>query len=104
MASAANKFRINVLLDVYGALLTKRQQEILELYYREDLSYFEISEELDISRAAVSDTVHKAVKQLEKFEEVVGFVKKREKIVELCQKIDDDTFRSDILEILNMEE
>ena len=104
MASGMNKIEANELLDVYGELLTSRQQEILDLYYREDLSYFEISEELIISRAAVSDTVRKALKQLEKFEEVVGFIKKREKIIELCQKIDDDTFRNKILEILNMEE
>ena len=38
----------NELLDVYGPLLTKHQQEILDYYYAEDFSYAEISEELDI--------------------------------------------------------
>ena len=45
-----SKLDANDLLDVYGDLLTKRQREILSLYYEEDFSYTEISEELEISR------------------------------------------------------
>ena len=39
-----SKLDANDLLDVYGDLLTKRQREILSLYYEEDFSYTEISE------------------------------------------------------------
>ena len=48
-----NNIEANDLLDAYGSLLTARQQEIMDLYVKEDLSYGEISEELEISRAAV---------------------------------------------------
>lgn len=41
-----SKLDANDLLDVYGGLLTQRQREILGLYYEEDFSYTEISEEL----------------------------------------------------------
>ena len=41
-----SKLDANDLFDVYGDLLTKRQREILSLYYEEDFSYTEISEEL----------------------------------------------------------
>ena len=41
-----NKVYYNELYDIYGSLLTKRQQEILQLYFQEDFSYAEISEEL----------------------------------------------------------
>ncbi len=81
-------FEANELLDVYGPLLTKRQQEILDLYYREDLSYFEISEELGISRSAIQDAVSRAGKQLRKYEDVVGYVKKRNQILQ-CENVEE---------------
>lgn len=67
----------NDLLDVYGDLLTKRQREILALYYEEDFSYTEISEELEISRAAAMDSVHRATNLLEKYESAIGYVAKK---------------------------
>ena len=80
-----DKIMANELLDVYGPLLTKHQQEILDYYYAEDFSYAEISEELDISRAAVMDTVHRATKQLEKYEKIVQYITKKTQIIQLCQ-------------------
>lgn len=85
-----SKLDANELLDVYGSLLTKRQQEILSLYYQEDLSYFEISEELSISRAAVLDAVHRAMAQLEKYEQAIQYIKKRDEILSLCQSVDEN--------------
>lgn len=54
-----NNIQVNDLMDVYGSLLTSRQQEIMDLYTKEDLSYSEIAQELGISRTAVMDAVHK---------------------------------------------
>lgn len=72
-----SKLDANDLFDVYGNLLTDRQREILSLYYEEDFSYTEISEELDISRAAAMDSVHRATKLLEKYESAIGYVEKK---------------------------
>ena len=44
-------FEINLLLDAYESLLTPKQQEVMQLHYREDFSLSEISEELSISRS-----------------------------------------------------
>ena len=46
-----DKFEVNDLLDFYDVLLTDKQLNICNLYYREDLSLQEISENLNISRA-----------------------------------------------------
>jgi predicted DNA-binding protein YlxM (UPF0122 family) len=60
--------RINLLCDFYGQLLTKRQREILELYYKHDLSFGEIAEEYNISRQGAYDLVNRAVNCLERLE------------------------------------
>ncbi len=65
-----------VLLDFYGALLTERKSELLDLYYNEDLSLAEISEITGISRQGVRDSVKKAEADLQRFEDILGFVKR----------------------------
>ncbi len=64
--------RINYLCDFYGELLTPRQQQILELYYKDDLSLGEISSETDISRQAAHDTIKRSEETLEKLEGKLG--------------------------------
>ena len=56
---------INELMPFYLRLLTERQQEILKLYFYEDLSLTEIAENLNISRNGVYDTLKKAEKSLD---------------------------------------
>ena len=63
------------LLDFYGRLLTDSQREIMSDYYLYDLSLSEISENRAISRSAASDTIRKASKKLELYEEKMGLLK-----------------------------
>ena len=67
--------RISELNDVYGALLTPRQREILQNYYDYDLSLSEIAENVGITRQGVRDTIVKASEQLSQYEEVIGVLK-----------------------------
>lgn len=60
---------VNELIDLYGILLTPNQLNIIELYYKEDLSLSEVGEELGISRNAVFDSLKKSLKLLENYEE-----------------------------------
>lgn len=48
---------MGVLLDIYGGLLTKRQFEIMDLYFNEDLSLSEIAKFYGITRQGVHDTI-----------------------------------------------
>ncbi len=55
---------IGMLLDIYGELLTDKQQDILDLYYNNNLSLAEIADEVNITRQAVRDSIVKGEKKL----------------------------------------
>ena len=95
-----NRLESNVLFDIYGDLLTKRQKEICSLYFEEDFSYTEITEALEISRAAVQDSLKKSMQQLHKYEDIIQYVSKRKRIVSLLKDLDDDKIKEEILSIL----
>ncbi len=61
------------LWDLYSPLLTKTQQEITDLYFNYDLSLGEIAEQKGVSRQSVSDCLQTCRKQLEKYDEKLGF-------------------------------
>ncbi len=60
------------LFDLYGALLTEKQQKCLELHLFEDFSLSEIGEELGISRQAVYDIIHRSEQAMEAYETKLG--------------------------------
>lgn len=55
---------IGLLCDIYGELLTEKQQDVLDLYYNNNLSLAEIADELGITRQAVKDSIAKGEKRL----------------------------------------
>ena len=61
--------RINSLFAFYQPLLTKKQNEYLQLYYADDYSLGEIAEEFDVSRQAVYDNIKRTEKILEDYEQ-----------------------------------
>ena len=67
---------MNEYLDWYGELLTEKQQDICDLYFKEDFSLSEISENYDISRAAVLDTIKRSKKLLEDYEKKLHLIEK----------------------------
>lgn len=64
--------RMGDLYELYGRLLTARQQEIMEMYYLDDWSLAEVAEHLGITRQAVHDNVRRAEEQLEGYEDALG--------------------------------
>ncbi len=95
---------MNELLSLYGSLLTKVQQEVMVAYYRYNLSYGEIADNKNISRAAVSDAINKASKKLTNFEKKLNLHKQKmyslEQIELLKQNIEDE---ETLLIITNLE-
>ena len=71
-----NYSRAGMLTDIYGSLLTKKQLDILRLYFFEYCSLFEISEILGITRQAVHDVIKRSVNILEDYENKLSIYSK----------------------------
>lgn len=69
-------YRMSMLYDFYGEVLTQRQQEFYDLYYNEDLSLGEIAENSGISRQGVRDVIVRAEDTLTELEEKTGLMRR----------------------------
>lgn len=85
---------VAMLFDFYGKLLTEKQQDILSLYYEQDLSLGEIAEDQGVSRQAIHDLLKRSEKILQGYEEKLGLVKKfnleREKLTKILELVDSE--------------
>ena len=70
------RYRINQLLDFYGALLTDHAREFMRLRLEEDMSLQEIADSFGVSRQAVHDSVGRSEKQLEEYEQKLGLIQR----------------------------
>ncbi len=77
-AAHADRTTSLILLDLYGALLTERMREVLDLYLSEDLSLGEIAENLSISRQGVHDTVTRGLASLQDMESRLQLLDRRQ--------------------------
>ena len=73
---------IGLMLDLYGALLTERQREVMDLYFNDDLSLSEVAEECGITRQGVRDALIKGEEQLWDFEAHLKLLEKKKKTEE----------------------
>ena len=80
MEKIEKTIRYTKLFNLYSGLLSDAQKDILYDYFFLDLSISEISENKDISRAAVEDALSKGTKKLDSFENSVKSLEKSEKI------------------------
>ena len=68
--------RINHLMDFYAPLLTEKQNQVLEYYFREDYSLSEIAELMEVSRSAVHDLLKRCEATLESYEDKLHLYEK----------------------------
>ena len=73
----------NGLFDLYGSLLTEKEQDTFRDYYQEDLSLAEIAEENNVSRAAVQKTVKNVLEKLNYYEETLHMFETNKKLRDL---------------------
>ncbi|MBE6631550.1 MAG: DNA-binding protein [Ruminococcaceae bacterium] len=83
----SENLRISRLLDFYGNLLSDRQRDICQMYFNDDLSLSEISEEVGITRQGVRDSIEKGKTLLCSFEEKLGLMEKFEEMQSDVQRI-----------------
>ena len=69
-------YRMAMLFDFYGDLLTQRQREFYDLYYNEDLSLAEIAENYGISRQGVRDVIVRAEAAMSEIEEKTHIIRR----------------------------
>ena len=81
-------FEIATLRSYYGALLTKRQNDMLKMHYDEDLSLAEIAEIYGVSRQAVADSLAKGEKSLCDYDAKLGLIAKDKAIGEALDSLD----------------
>ena len=73
-------YRMTMLYDFYGELLTERQKEFFDLYYNEDLSLSEIAENSGISRQGVRDVIVRAEGIMQEIEDKTGLIRRFEQV------------------------
>ncbi|MFT3952446.1 MAG: sigma factor-like helix-turn-helix DNA-binding protein [Oscillospiraceae bacterium] len=83
--------RLSVLTEIYGAMLTEKQRDVLELYYNEDLSLAEIAENMEISRQGVRDTIKRGEETVLALENALGLSDKMNRYLELLATLTEMT-------------
>lgn len=101
-----NSIKLSILLEIYGKLLTKKQYDMLNDYYNNDLSLAEIAENEKITRQAVRDNLKKGERKLFEYEEKLQIMKKNkmqeEQIANILSEISTLTEDSTDSEIANV--
>lgn len=91
---------LNNLYDLYGILLTEKQQTYFEEYYFNNLSYGEISEKYNISRNACFKQLKIIEDKLFDYEEKLKLYYKKEKINAIINMIDDKKIKEKLENLL----
>lgn len=90
---ASKDYGVSLLLDFYAELLSASQRECLDLYYNEDLSLSEISENLGMSRQGALNNIKKGESILHDFEDKLcltkRFTESQSALKELCEMLDE---------------
>ena len=97
----AKDFNMCVLLDIYGALISEKQFEVMDYYYNQDYSLAEISEHLNITRQGVRDSIKRAEQVLLECEDKLKLTKKEEQLRIKTEKINNLIIK--IKELNNLE-
>lgn len=90
----------NELYDLYSSLLTDKQKSYFEDYYFHNLSFSEMAENYNVSRNAIFKQLKITKEKLDEFEEQLSLKKKKEKLEKIITKINDNSIKKELEEIL----
>ena len=90
----------NNLFDIYGSLLTEKEQVTFKDYYQEDLSLSEIANENNVSRAAVQKTIKTVLDKLKYYEDMLHIYDKNVRLGKLLNENSVDVIKKEIEKIL----
>lgn len=88
------------LYDIYGSLLTEKQQKYFEDYYFDNLSLSEISENYNITRNAIHNSLKETFEKLEVYEEKLNIYKKNNKLKEIIIKTDNKELKEELEKLI----
>lgn len=88
------------LYDIYGSLLTEKQQNYFEEYYFDNLSLKEISENYDVTRNAIFNVLKETEEKLNNYEEKLNIYEKNNKLKGIIKDISDTKLKQKIEELI----
>jgi predicted DNA-binding protein YlxM (UPF0122 family) len=94
---------LNNLLNIYGELISKSQKEILNDYYRLNLSISEIAINRNITRSAVNDAIHKGKQKLLDYENKLQIFEERNDLLKDVDRIKQSADKATIKELEKLE-
>ena len=89
-----------ILYDYYGELLNDIQREYFEMYYFDNLSLSEISENNGKSRNAVHKCIKSSSMKLYEYEDKLKLYEKRCKLESILDKVDDNVLKEELKELI----
>lgn len=81
------KLFLNELFDLYAPLLSEKKQDVFLMYYGDDLSLSEISQQTGVSRQGVRDLLERSAAELERYEDALGLSKKKKRLEQIAASV-----------------
>ncbi|MDY5873848.1 MAG: sigma factor-like helix-turn-helix DNA-binding protein [Bacilli bacterium] len=95
-----DRVELTNLFDIYESLLTDREKEIFKYYYYEDLSLSEISENLNITRTGVFNTLKKVEEKLLQYEDNLKLMSIKGTLKSLLEESDIEVIKNKLNKII----
>ena len=97
-----NRLDLIETFDMYESLLTEKEKEIFNLYYEEDLTLEEISDNLGITISAVSKTLKVTEKNLLNFEAKLHKLELKNELKKIIKDNNLDNIKERITKIIDL--
>lgn len=82
-----NRIYLMDLFDIYGSLLTDKQQEYFKEYYFNNLTLSELSENYEVSRTAIHNGIKETEQKLQYYESNLKIYQKRKELTEVLEEL-----------------